>query len=166
MLKYRSYYIYDFETESIRVADGPDHDAACDLYALMTENRFEHDVDRWAFDIALDCVRNMTDEECERIQRDGKIPDFHFGYGMEVRNKYIYPSELHPYEEADDVSSAVEECVYAILTSQVARMYSSYLQECRFYMVNKFMDELTHITKLKADILFLALEKAKFLNIS
>ena len=118
MLKYKSYYVYDFETESIHVAEGNDHEAACKLYAQMTENRFEHDDDRWAFDIALDCIRKMLDVEYECIKRDGKIPDFHSGYGMYVRNKYIHPSKLHRFVIADNVSSTVEKFIYSILMEE------------------------------------------------
>ena len=118
MLKYKSYYVYDFKTESIRVADGPDHDAALDWYAQATKDRFTYDDDKWAFDIALDCIRNMTDEECERIQRDGEITDYHFGYGMYVRNHYIHKSKRHRVVVADIVSDAVEDFIYTILKKE------------------------------------------------
>lgn len=118
ILKYRSYYVYDFEFEDIQVAEGNDHDAAQALYEKMTKDCVTDAEDKWAFDIALDCIRNMTNEECERIREQGEIADYHFGYGMHVRNKYVYPSKSHFVVMADDVSSTVEEFIYAILIEE------------------------------------------------
>lgn len=115
LLKYKAYYLYDYEFEDIQVAEGDDHDAAYDLYDQVTKDAFANDEDKWAFDIALDCVRNMTDEERELIQKRGEITDYHFGYGMYIRNHYVYPSKKHFYIMADDVSSDVEKFIYAIL---------------------------------------------------
>ena len=75
--------------------DGEEHDAAKELYAHIVKNYFLKDDDKWAFDIALDCVHNFTDEEVGIVQRQGEIGDYHFGYGMYVRNHYVYPSKLH-----------------------------------------------------------------------
>lgn len=71
--------------------------------------------DQWAFDIALDCVRTMKDEDRERIQKGEKIPFYHFGYGLYVRNHYVHPSKSHFGFIADNISSSVEKFIYAIL---------------------------------------------------
>ena len=118
ILKYRSYYVYDFEFEDIQVAEGEDHDAAQELYEKMTKDCVANDADKWAFDIALDCIRNFTVEDCANIREHGEIPFFHFGYGVTVRNKYIHPSKVHTYFMADDVSSTVEDFIYAILIEE------------------------------------------------
>ena len=115
LFKYKSYYEYDFESETIQVAEGDDHEAAQELYAQITKDCLTHEDDKWAFDIALDCIRNMTDEDCARIKQEGEIPMYHFGYGMYVRNRYVHPSEKHTYIEADMISSRVEDYIYAIL---------------------------------------------------
>lgn len=116
LLKYKAYYMYDYEFEDIQVAEGDDHDAAArELYTQVTTYAFVNDNEKWAFDIALDCVRNFTDEECEIIKKQGKIANYHFGYGMYIRNHYIHPSKEHFYGMADNVSSAVEKFIYAIL---------------------------------------------------
>ena len=115
MMKYISYYVYDFKAEAICVAEGPDHDAAQELYVQMTKDRFTGDDDWWAFDIALDCVRTMAENDIELIKTEGAIPFYHFGYGAGVRNKYVYPSTLHTYLMADNVSSNVEDFIYAII---------------------------------------------------
>ena len=115
LLKYKAYYMYDYEFEDIQVAEGDDHDAAQELYAQVTKDAFGSAEEKWAFDIALDCIRNMPNDQRERIQKEGKIPFFHLGYGVYVRNRYIHSSKVHLYGMADDVSSAVEDFIYAIL---------------------------------------------------
>ena len=115
LLQYKSYYVYDFECEAILVADGEEQSKAYRLYASMAQQNCPEYEDKWAFDIALDCVRNMTDAECEQIKKEGEIPFYHFGYGMHVRNKYVYPSKKHTYLEADMISSIVEDYIYAII---------------------------------------------------
>ena len=118
LLKYKSYYVYDFEFEDIQVAEGDGHDEAQALYDRMTKDCVSDDANKWAFDIALDCIRNMTKEECASIREQGEIADYHFGLGMHVRNKYVYPSKSHFYGMADDVSSDVENFIYAILIEE------------------------------------------------
>lgn len=113
LLQYKSYYVYDFEQEAILVADGEEHGKAYDLYA-RTAQKLSYD-DKWAFDIALDCIRNLTDAEIKGIEISDEITDFHFGYGMYVRNTYVHPSKLHSCRMADDVSSRVEAIIYAII---------------------------------------------------
>ena len=115
LLKYKAYYMYDYEFEDIQVAEGDDHDAAQELYAQVTKDAFGSAEEKWALDIALDCVRNMPNDQRERIQKEGEIPFYHFGYGVYVRNRYIHSSKVHLYGMADDVSLAVEKFIYAIL---------------------------------------------------
>ena len=118
ILKYKSYFVYDFEFEDIQVAEGDEHDAAQELYDRLTKDCVSDDANKWAFDIALDCIRNMTNEECASIRAHGEIADYHFGYGMHVRNKYVHPSKAHFYGMADGVSSDVEKFIYAILIEE------------------------------------------------
>ncbi len=58
--------------------------------------------------VAEDCVTNMTDEIKRQFIGDPDPYDFHFGYGMYIRNHYIYGKELpflilHP----DDLSHQI-----------------------------------------------------------
>ena len=118
LLKYRSYYVYDFKWEEIRIADGDEHSKAYRLYEKMAKEHLSPVEGTWALDIALDCIRNMKDEEIKDIATSGEIPDFHFGYGMYVRNKYIHPSKKHPFVIPDIVSSDVKKFIYAIIKQQ------------------------------------------------
>ena len=115
LLKYISYYEYDFKEEAVYIADGDESSRAYNLYEKMVKQHCEDLEQKWALDIALDCVRNMKDKERERIQKEGEIPFFHFGYGVYVRNHYIHSSSKHFYLEADYISSIVEKFIYAIL---------------------------------------------------
>lgn len=118
IFEYRSYYEYDFKHEAIYVADGDETARAYSLYAKMVKQRCENLEEKWALDIALDCIRKFTDEECEIIKKQGKIANYHFGYGLYVRNHYIHPSKEHFYGMADHVSSTVEKFIYAILIEE------------------------------------------------
>lgn len=113
LLEYKSYYVYDFKDEAILVEDGDDQGAAYDVYA-KTAKQLGYE-DKWAFDIALDCIRNFTDQEIEDIKKQGEITDYHFGYGMYVRNKYVHKAKMHFAPMADYISSQVEKFIYAVL---------------------------------------------------
>lgn len=115
LIKYRSYYEYDFGCEALRVNDGEDSEEAQNLYSHFVRDYFLDGDDKWALDIAIDCVHNFTDEEIEIIQRQEEIGDYHFGYGMYVRNHYIHPSKYHVYFMADHVSGRVADFIYTIL---------------------------------------------------
>lgn len=115
LLNYRNYYVYDFDCEAIRVADGELHDEAEELYSRFVKNHFMKDNEKWFFDIALDCVRNFTDEECSIIKEQEEIAGYHFGYGMYVRNHYVHCSKFHSFFMADSVSGRVAGYIYTIL---------------------------------------------------
>lgn len=115
LLQYRSYYEYDFECEALRVIEGELHDEAKALYSHIVRDFFLKDDDKWALDIALDCIHNLKEDDIEFVQKQGEIFDYHFGYGMYVRNHYVHPSKLHVYFMADSVSGRVAAFLYTIL---------------------------------------------------
>ncbi len=115
LLKYRQYYEYDYDCEAIKVLGGEFHNEATELYSHFVKDYFMTDKEKWPFDIALDCIKNFTDEECSTIKSQEEIFDYHFGYGMYVRNKYIHPSKFHSYYMADNISSRVAAYIYTIL---------------------------------------------------
>lgn len=115
LFRYRKYYEYDFDAEVVHIAQGEHHDEAKVAYVQAARQFFCDDQNRWALDIALDCVRNFKDEECSLILEKKEIFNYHFGYGMYVRNRYIYPAQLHFHLMPDHISSRVEEFIYAIM---------------------------------------------------
>ena len=115
LLEYRNYYEYSFDCEAVRVLDGEFHDEATKLYSHFIKDYFMKDTDKWAFDIALDCIKNFTDEECNIIKEQEEIFDYHLGYGMYVRNRYVHSSKFHSYLMAESVSGRVAGYIYTIL---------------------------------------------------
>lgn len=124
LIKYRSYYRYDFGCEALRVMNGEECEEAKQLYSHCVRDYFLEGNDKWALDIALDCIRKFTDEEIETIQRQGNIYEYHFGYGLHVRNHYVHPSMFHRYLMADRISGCVEEFIYTILLPEYKRFKS------------------------------------------
>ena len=115
LLFYKSYYAYDFEREELFVTEGELHDKAQALYTKIVQDRCLTEDDKWMLSIALDCIRNFSEKDIAMILKEGGIFDFHFSYGMYVRNRYAHPSKFHMNYMADDVSERVGEFIYAIL---------------------------------------------------
>ncbi len=115
LLFYKSYYAYDFEREELFITEGELHDKAQTLYTQIVEARNLSEDDKWMLSIALDCIRDFSETDIAMILKEGEIIDYHFSYGMYVRNRYVHPSKLHTNYMADDVSERVAEFIYAIL---------------------------------------------------
>ncbi len=121
-LFYKSYYAYNFEREELFVTEGEFHDKAQTLFTQIVEARNLSEDDKWMLSIALDCIRNFSEKEIAMILKEGRIFDYHFSYGMYVRNRYAHPSKLHTNYMADDVSERVAEFIYAILLPEYGCM--------------------------------------------
>ena len=119
LLKYRDYYVYSTEHEFLRIKHGEYREDAINTYSNIVKHLYLQNEERWAFDIALDCIRNFTDSEITFIQEHKEILDYHFYYGMHVRNKYVHPSRFHAYLMADDVSSLVYDYLIGIVCEDV-----------------------------------------------
>ena len=68
--------------------------------------------------IANDCIANMSDDIKLKFSGNPNPYDFHFGYGLYIRNHYIYNRDYPPIElseaerlylagQADDISSDI-----------------------------------------------------------
>lgn len=115
LMEYREYYIYDTDNEVFCIATGPKHNEALELYTHFVETYFQNDGARWKFEIALDCVHNFSDKDIKTIQEQEEIYRYHMGYGMYVRNHYIYTSKKYRYCMADSVSDSIEKLIYTIV---------------------------------------------------
>lgn len=130
LLSYIDYYVYVDAEEEIIIKHGPSANAALSAYekglgllnARITNEtahrrlRLQPDGEKWEFDIALDCVRRMNDEDKEYVKKHMQTTEYHFGYAMGIRNKYIYPSKKHNHFDADGISSSVMRKVFSILS--------------------------------------------------
>ena len=119
LLKYRSQYIYSLRHEFLRIGFGEDREDAVKVYSSLIKNLYLQGEERWALDIALDCVRRFTEEEIDIIKRNKEIENYHFGYGLYVRNRYVHSSLFHAYLMPDHISSLVYKFIVAIICEDV-----------------------------------------------
>ena len=74
--------------------------------------------DKWFLDIAIDCVKKMSEEDKAEISKDLNPSDYHFGYGGWVRDEYIRHCQKHTYLDADDDSGYVIEMILSIVSPE------------------------------------------------
>ena len=115
LVDYIDFYIYDHNTETIAINDLPESEKAREIYESFLD---KYDIKnkyslKWSFDIALDCIRNLKEEDRAYLRENCEV-DF-FGYGLYIRNKYIHCSELHRYFCADSQCSQVLSFIYTIM---------------------------------------------------
>ena len=67
LLEYREYYIYDCKEEIFCIAMGEAHDKAKELYSRLVDAYFPSDIERWKFEIALDCVHNFSEKDINTL---------------------------------------------------------------------------------------------------
>ncbi len=127
LLEYINYYEYSKTTEEILFAPGPYHREAKKKYedtlqALETFPepsaffmRYPVEADKWAIDIAIDCVRQMSEEDRDYVVHHQNDIEYHFGYAMWIRNEYIHSSKNHFCLIPDSESSKVMEIIFSIV---------------------------------------------------
>ena len=81
----------------------------------MIEKYFKDENSIWCFDIALDCISNMSGEDLSYISKHPQVTEYHFGYGMWIRNNYIHCSKRDDFMMADDISGEVLRDIFAIV---------------------------------------------------
>ena len=85
------------------------------LYEEIIEKYFKDENSIWCFDIALDCISNMSGEDLSYISKHPQVTEYHFGYGMWIRNKYIHCLKRDDFMMADDISGEVLRDIFAIV---------------------------------------------------
>lgn len=115
LLQYRNYFYYSPSYEAVRVTPFDEREKAVELYSKTIQNCLLRGDERWAFDIALDCLRTMSEEDIIYIANNKKIEEYHLNYGLYVRNKYVHSSRFHAYLDADKISSLVETFILGII---------------------------------------------------
>ena len=139
LLLYLQNFVYDRDKEEIRIINSSDADKAAEVYnravlSILEEGkdpvllRTQCDPDReegslwrrtsetqWELDIAIDCIRKMSDEDRTYIKEHPWTSEYHFGYAMHIRNEYIHPAHRHHVWMADSVSSEVMQKIFSIL---------------------------------------------------
>ena len=90
-------------------------------------------------EVADDCVRNLSEKEKEHLIANPRAIDYHFSYGMYIRNNYIHSrdfSEVSFWVEPDDLS-------YEIIRMILSRLLPEYDYDNAFieklYDTEKFL---------------------------
>lgn len=90
-------------------------------------------------EVADDCVRNLSEKEKEYLIANPRVIDYHFSYGMYIRNHYIHNrdfSEVSFWVEPDDLS-------YEIIRMILSRLLPDYDYDNAFveklYYTEKFL---------------------------
>lgn len=110
--KYIDHYVYVMEKEEICVVHNEKGAEAERIYQYFAREAGDQ---KWEFDIALDCIRQMDEETREMIVNDPDYRRHHFGVGMNIRNQYIHSSARQEYLDADNESSLIFRVILTIL---------------------------------------------------
>lgn len=116
LLEYIDEYVYIQEDEEIVIRYSARAENAKRVYDKGLKLAGEGEYEKWLYDIALDCVRRMSQEDIEYVKKHLYSTDYHFGYAMGIRNTYIHPSKKHTYFEADNTSSSVMTRIFSLVS--------------------------------------------------
>lgn len=117
LLDYINEYVYMEEEEAVVIRYSAKAVEAQRVYDNGLRFAGEGEHSKWMYDIALDCVRRMSLEDREYVAKHLYTTEYHMGYAMGIRNKYIHPSKKHDYFEADGVSSSVMRRIFSLVSS-------------------------------------------------
>jgi len=131
LLEYINYYKYSKEDEEIKIIPSPYEEEAKKQYETAlravgsslrhgTEDDdelffFGGDSRKWHLDVAIDCVRQMDENDRTYVADNLQTTNYHFGYAMGIRNEYIYPAKKHHTFMADNDSTEIMKVIFSIL---------------------------------------------------
>jgi len=130
LLDYIDYYVYSFEDEEVIIKNGPDAEKALEEYnkglVSMGLENFSYDINnnkyarlfKWVYDVAIDCVRNMSFDDKLYISTHLDTSIHHLDYALEIRNTYIHRSKKHKRFYADGVSTCVMKMIFSIISTE------------------------------------------------
>lgn len=125
-------YVYSKENEEIMIATSGDSQKAIGVYEAALESIGINAISdkagelllnmgfigdrKWMLDIAIDCVRMMSEEERNYVQNHMWTTEYHFGYAMGIRNEFIHSANKHHSYEPDETSSIIMEIIFSIIS--------------------------------------------------
>ncbi len=115
LLKHIDHYVYDVETEAIcfdNSAESKEAEKLYDVFLSYYDIKAQRYL-KWSFDIALDCIRKMKEEDRTYLYESYDVS--FFGYGLYIRNNYIHNSRLHRCLMPDGQCGTVLSLIYTIL---------------------------------------------------
>lgn len=171
---YINYYQYSTEDEEIKILPSPYEEEAKKQYetalrAIGSRLRrrreeddeltfFGGDSRKWHLDVAIDCVRQMDENDRTYVANHLQTTDYHFGYAMGIRNEYIYPAKKHHSFMADNDSTEIMKVIFSILH----RGYSFRNPVCTKYFEDFEYSRLFHKYGEAAKDIFAAVENRIF----
>ena len=89
------------------------------LNRLILENnkKMLEQYNAYVKEIANTIIMDLPDEDKEKIRKDSDYSGYHFGFGLYIRNNYIY-GKVDIKVDADDMSSDIFYEIVDILNSQ------------------------------------------------
>ena len=101
LMEYIDEYEYDWDKGRISIRKGSNEKEALKLYCRAYfklsgkeiqspySDYSEEHKDKWLLDIAIDCIRTMSDKTRSYIRRHPWASDYHFSTAMYIRNTYL-----------------------------------------------------------------------------
>lgn len=117
LLEHIDSYVYDHDSEELIIEDTEArqiYDRIIIEYHLAPEKYYFNSI-KWEFDIALDCVRQLSQEKRDFINDNFTGVFYHDGYLMYVRNHYIHCAKKHEVLMPDDCSSQIFSFIRSII---------------------------------------------------
>lgn len=137
-------FVYDKDLEEIVFSETEEAKKAKSIYEnLIKEYNINDENQKWALDIALDCVRQMSEKDRAYLRESYDV-DF-FGYGLYIRNNYIHCAKKHRgFFCADNQCSVVLSFIYTIMHRYYNRFNSKLCELLNDYnyqsVYNKYND--------------------------
>lgn len=117
LMDYIDYYVYSYDEEKIIIQDGERKSKAQFLYEQITKTYGISAKKNalWAFDVALDCLRNLDDKDRKYISQNPEYHLYHFNYAMYIRNHYVHSANKHRLLTAEWLSGEAMGYMFTIL---------------------------------------------------
>ena len=141
LLEYIDEYVYLQEDEAIVIRYGERSPEAQKSYNSALEIVGDDAELKWFFDIALDCVRKLSDADREYIKNNMNTSTYHMELAMKIRNQYIYSAEKHSPWDADWISSCVMKCIFSILSP----FYDFRNRRCVNFYEDSYVQQLSEL---------------------
>ena len=110
LMEYINCYRYDKKEEEIVIVHSPYDEAAKEVY-----DKARRLCRQWYLDMAIDCVREMSENDRDYILHHMNSIKYHHGYAMGIRNEYIHCSAKHFTLMPDDDSTQVMKVIFSII---------------------------------------------------
>lgn len=141
LLEYIDEYVYMQEDEEIVIRYSAKAENAKRVYEKGLKLAGKEKYEKWLYDIALDCVRRLSQKDIEYVKKHLYSNEYHSGYSMEIRNMYVHPAKKHYYFLADHVSTSVMKRIFSL----VSPFYDFRNKRCVNFFEDSDVDQLMEL---------------------